>query len=185
MRMTVRAHHRRLIRAFRMVMLLALLGALPAAAGAAVLSDAFTAASPGSGYDTMLVLDGATIYTGGLSLPAGHHCIMGNGAVINLQGLSVEAGDGVILDVSGCSFTNGNMGLDFTAGSMGHVECCNFINNYDGLRAWEGSSVTLASCNFVNNNHYGVYRHEFGAVHNSFNNAWSNTTNDYVYFCPG
>ncbi len=178
-------HLRRPLYAFWVVMLLVLLGATPATAGVETLDNAFSAASPGSGYDTLLVLDPANIYTGGLIVPPGNHCIVGNGATLNLQNLSVEVGAGVILDVSGVSFTNGNMGIDFTAGSMGHVECCNFINNYDGLRAWEGSAVTLVSCNFVDNDHYGVYRHEYGGVHNAFNNAWNNATHDYVYFCPG
>lgn len=185
MRMFSHDHLRRPLSALGVVMLLAVLGATPAAAGVETLSNAFDAASSGSGYDTLLVLDGENIYTGGLTLPPGNHCILGNGAVLNLQGLSVEAGNGVILDVSGCSFTNGVMGLDFTAGSMGHVECCNFIGNNDGLRAWEGSSVTLVSNNFVDNSHYGVYRHEYGGVFNAYNNAWGNAVNDYVYFCPG
>lgn len=185
MRIFTHDHLRRLWRAFWMVVLLALISASPAAAGVEALASAFSAASPGSGYDTMLVLDAANIYTGGLTVPPGNHCILGNGAMVNLQGQSVEAGDGVILDVSGVSFTNGNMGLDFTDGAMGHVECCNFIDNYDGLRAWEGASLTLVSNNFVDNDHYGVYRHEYGAVHNSYNNAWNNAVNDYVYYCPG
>lgn len=185
MRMFIHDHPRRPSRGFLAVMLLALLGLATATAGAETLSSVFSAASPGSGYDTMLVLQGGSQYTGGLTLPPGQHCILGNGATINLQGQSVAAGDGVILDVSGLSFTNGSMGLDFTAGSMGHVECCNFVNNYDGLRAWEGASVTLASCNFVGNNHYGVYRHEYASVHNSYNNAFDNTVYDYVYYCPG
>lgn len=185
MRMSVHDHLRRTLYACLMMILLALPGATPAAAGVETLASAFSAAAPGSGYDTMLVLDGANIYNGGLTLPPGNHCILGNGATINLQGQSVEAGDGVILDVSGCSLTNGTTGLDFTAGSMGQVECCNFINNYDGLRAWEGSSVTLVSNNFVDNDHYGVYRHEYGGVQNAFNNAWGNAAYDYVYYCPG
>jgi hypothetical protein len=185
MRMFSHDHLRRQLLAFLVVALLTLLGAAPATAGVETLADAFSAASPGSGYDTLLVLDAGTNYTGGLTIPAGNHCILGNGAVVNLQGLSVAAGDGVILDIIGVSFVNGNIGVDFTDGSMGHVECCNFYNNYDGLRAWEGSSVTLVSCNFVNNNHYGVYRHEYAGVYNAFNNAWNNTANDYENISPG
>jgi len=185
MRMSTTDHLRRLWRASWMVLLLALISASPATAAVESLSNAFYAASPGSGYDTMLVLDESTGYTGGLTLPPGTHCIVGNGATINLQGQSVEAGDGVFLDVSGVSFTNGSMGLDFTIGAMGHVECCNFVNNHDGLRVWEGASVTLVSNNFVGNQHYAVYRHEYGAAHNAYNNAWGNAENDYVYYCPG
>ena len=81
---------------------------------------------------TRMIFPSFGVYTGGLNLPAGNHCIVGNGAVINLQGLSVEAGAGVVLDISGVSFTNGNRGIDFTAGATGMVECCNFIDNYAG-----------------------------------------------------
>jgi len=167
-----------------LVMLLALV-VTPATAGVQTLLDAYTAASPGSGYDTLLVLDPADIYTGGLTLPAGHHCIVGNGALVNLQGGSLLVEDGAALDISGISLTNGTYGLDFVGAAMGHVECCNFIQNTDGLRAWDTASVTLLSNNFVGNSHYGVYRNEYAPVFNAYNNAWNNGSNDYVYFCPG
>jgi hypothetical protein len=176
---------RRRLHAVLVAALLTLLASTPAVAGVSTLLDAFNAASPGSGYDTLVTLDRDTIYTGGLTLPAGNHCIIGNGALVNLQASSVQVGDGVSLDVSGVSFTNGTYGLDISGTGVGHVECCNFINNNDGLRAWDTASVTLLSCNFVDNDHYGVYRYEYALVHNAYNNAWGNTANDYVYYCPG
>lgn len=185
MRMFDSIHRRWPVGGLGVMVLLAFSVTVPLSADVMTLTDAFSAASPGSGYDTMLVLDPANTYTGGLVLPAGNHCIVGNGATINLQSGSISAGDGVVLDVSGCSIVNGNNGVSFTGGALGNIECCNFYGNYNGLYVWDTSSVTVVSCNFVNSDHYGVYREEHAIVYNAFNNAWNNADNDYVYYCPG
>jgi len=185
MRKFNRLHRRCTWGALTVMTLLAFCVAVPSTAEVVTLSDAFSAASPGSGYDTMLVLDSANTYTGGLTLPVGNHCIVGNGATINLQSGSIAAGDDVVLDVVGCSIVNGNNGLSFAGGALGNIESCNFFGNYNGLYVWDTASVTVVNCNFVNSSHYGVYRNEYAIVYNAYNNAWNNTDNDYVYYCPG
>jgi hypothetical protein len=166
--------------------LLAVLAAPGSFVQAATLADAFAAAGPGAGYDTLVVLDPAVIYTGGLTVPAGEHCLVSLGARVDLQSGSVVVEPGACLDVYGCSFARGNIALDYGSGARGEVIHCNFYNNYIGVKFWDGAAVTLINDTFTANTHYGVYRYEYhGGSYITHCDAWGNTDGDYIEFCPG
>lgn len=108
----------------KIVFVLALAAALRIPAGAISLRAAFEQAGPGQGYDKYVELETGEIYTGGLLIgpvyspiswrlegaPGVDVCIVGNGAILDLQGsqLCVSYCNNR-LDVSDCIVVNGNI----------------------------------------------------------------------------
>ncbi len=106
------------------------------------LQAAYDACGPGEGYDKLLVLDPANIYTGMLTVTDSvRSCIHGNGALIHLNNLSYRNsirawGQSTVLDMDHCIIRGANEAVGLHDGVSG-----TFSNNtfYDcGLASMYG-----------------------------------------------
>ncbi len=162
------------------------------AAYAVKLQDAYDKAGAGEGYDKLLVLDRKVTYTGGCGVLIGKKsCIRGSGAVVNLDGNSVQAGGtGTQLEISGCCLVNaGYYGavnvLDGGNALINGNTICK-SNGLAGIRVWEYSTATLKNNIIWGNATYGVAKHEYtGTLSILYNDVDNNKGGNYMYFCPG
>ena len=139
-----------------MVLLIFLLAA--AAPSAAMhLQDAYNEAGPGEGYDRLVVLDPAEVYTGYLVVLGNTSCCLrGNGALIVLdEGAQIWAGASTRLDVQGCIITGGSYGISYDYAISSVVSNCTLVGNEVGLRSWI-SDVTVTNCIITGNDQYGI-----------------------------
>jgi len=154
---------------------------------AETLIQAYNAASAGSGYDKLILLDRNTLYTGGLELSDESVCILSAGAVIDLQGGLIYVNSSASLDICGVVLKNGSSddaALKYNDGVKSWVDHCTFFDNYTGLRFWQNADLKITSNIFSESSHYGVYAHEYTTMWMSNNDAWQNKDGDYRMFCP-
>jgi hypothetical protein len=163
-----------------------------AGANAIRLQVAYDKAGSGEGYDKLLVLNAKETYTGGCGVMIGKKsCIRGNGALIDLDGNSVQAGGfGTQLDISGCCLVNaGYYGAVNIAGGAGGTVDGNTIcksNGIAGIRVWEYSTATLKNNVIWGNATYGVAKHQnTGTTNILYNDVDNNKGGNYSYYCPG
>ncbi len=150
------------------------------------LQDMYSAAGAGAGYEKMIVLDPAEIYTGGLHLSNESVCIISCGAQVDLQGDRIMADDNALLDICGVVLTNSDSAaLQFMGSADGWVDHCTFCGNYDGLYFWTGSNLKATSNIFAYSNHYGVKTIEGVYRWLEHNDAYENIGGDYKQWCAG
>jgi nitrous oxidase accessory protein NosD len=150
------------------------------------LQAVYDAAGPGEGYDKLLVLDPATLYTGGLSVDRGvRSCVHGNGARIDLQYKSIwVAGYETGLDIDHCVVTGGYSGLYIAEDADAIVRNNTFVGNGYGVTCWIGSFDTVIENNImVGNSVYGVYCREYFEPFLQYNTVWGNTQGNYMKNC--
>jgi len=167
-----------------MIPLIALLiAAAPSAARH--LQDVYDAAGPGDGYDRLMVLDPAEVYTGYLVIQGNTSCCLrGNGALIVLdEGAQVWAGAGSRMDVEGCIITGGSYGISYDYAATSVVSNCTLVGNGVGLRVWI-ADVTVTNCIISGNDEYGIACREGYEPTVLYNDVWGNGELDYAAFCP-
>jgi len=167
------------------VVLLIILAVATVPSAAVHLQDAYNEAGPGEGYDRLVILDPAEIYTGYLVVSGNTSCCLrGNGALIVLDdGAQIWAGANTRLDVEGCIITGGSHGisLDYTVNSR--VSNCTLTGNEVGLRSWI-ADVTITNCIIAGNDEYGIACREGYEPAVLYNNVWGNGSLNYAAFCP-
>jgi hypothetical protein len=161
---------------------------LPALAWGITLQQTYDAAAGGSGYDKVITLERGQTYTGGLTLYDQRVCLHGNGAVMDLQGGSVDVSNGVLsstrLDVDHGVFINGGIALNYWQSANGQVRNCTFYNNTIAVKMFycTTESSSISNCIFAANTQfavlvrYGIYP----AV--AYNCCWGNG-GDYFQDC--
>lgn len=149
------------------------------------LQDAYNEAGPGEGYDRLVVLDPAEVYTGYLVVLGNSSCLLrGNGALIALdQGAQIWAGANTRLDVEGCTITGGSYGISYDYAISSTVSNCTLVGNGVGLRSWI-ADVTVTNCIIAGNDQYGIACREGYEPTVLYNNVWGNGDIDYAAFCP-
>ncbi|RJP74105.1 MAG: hypothetical protein C4524_13470 [Candidatus Zixiibacteriota bacterium] len=169
----------------RLPWLLALL-CLAAPGWSVPLQQAFDQATPGAGYDRIVYLDQATLYTGGLTLSDGDYCLVSSGAVVDLEGNRIIVNPSASLDICGVVLANSDSAaLKFSGAGHGWVDHVTFCANYDGLYFWQNSAMKITSCIIANSTRYGVYCHsEYDLRWMAYNDAWSNPSGNYREYCP-
>jgi parallel beta-helix repeat protein len=166
-----------------MVPLIILLAAGTAAA--VHLQDAYNEAGPGEGYDRLVELDPAEVYTGYLVVLGNTSCCLrGNGALIVLdEGAQIWAGASTRLDVEGCVITGGSYGISYDYAITSTVSNCTLVGNGVGLRAWI-ADVTVTNCIIAGNDEYGIACRDGYEPAMLYNDVWGNGVLDYAAFCP-
>lgn len=166
-----------------MVPLIILLAA--GAAAAVHLQDAYNEAGPGEGYDRLVELDPAEVYTGYLVVLGNTSCCLrGNGALIVLdEGAQIWAGASTRLDVEGCVITGGSYGISYDYAITSTVSNCTLVGNGVGLRAWI-ADVTVTNCIIAGNDEYGIACRDGYEPAMLYNDVWGNGVLDYAAFCP-
>ena len=150
------------------------------------LQQAYDEAEPGAGYDKMVYLDPAEVYTGGILLEDGPTCILSCGALVDLQGDRIYVEPGTVLDICGVVLANSDSAaLKYYGTGEGWIDHCTFVGNYDGLYFWEYSDMVITSNIFSYSSHWGVYTHTDADRWMCFNNAWANAAGNYKEYCPG
>jgi parallel beta-helix repeat protein len=155
-------------------------------ASAMDLQEAYNQAVSGEGYDKLLVLDPAEIYTGYLVVDPGLSCaIHGNGALIVLNtNASIWCGSQSKLDIDGCVIRGGAYGINYEYASNSRVENCTFVDNTVGIRCW-GMTAVIKNCVVADNSQFGIACLEGLEPVILFNNVWNSGQLDYAAYCPG
>ena len=176
----------------RLLIITACVGVAAAAAFGVTLQTAYDKCGPGDGYDKLLVLDSKVTYTGGCGvLMYKKSCIRGNGALINLDGESIGAGQyGTELTVEECCLINaGYYGAISIQDSASVVANGNSICKSNGVAAiyvWIGSSGTLKNNVIYGSKNYGIAKHQStGTLNILYNDVDACSGGNYMYFCPG
>jgi len=165
---------------------------LAPAAWAKSLQQAYEEAGPGDGYDKLLILDPQIKYTGGCGVLMGKKsCIRGNGAMVDLDGGSIQAGGtGTQLTITACCLMNGgyygavNVINGANAVVDGNTVCKN--NGLAAIRVWEYSTATIKNNIVWGNKTYGIAKHDYtGTLQILYNDVENNPGGNYMYFCPG
>jgi hypothetical protein len=158
---------------------------IPSPATAIHLQDVYNEAGPGEGYDKLVNLDPAEVYTGYMVVAGNISChLRGNGALILLDtGAQIWAGASTRLDVDGCVITGGSYGLSFDYAASSVVSNCTLVGNEVGLRSW-ASNVTVTNCIITGNDEYGLACREGSQPTVLYNDVWGNGTLNYAAFCP-
>ena len=172
-------------RLFPAAVLLIVLLAAAGSAAAVHLQDAYSDAGPGEGYDKLVVLDPAEVYTGYMvALGNTSNCLRGNGALIVLDSdAQIWAGANTRLDVEGCVITGGSYGISYDYASTSVVSNCTLVGNGVGLRSWI-ADVTVTNCIIAENDEYGIACRDGYEPTILYNNVWGNGQLNYAAFCP-
>ena len=163
---------------------LMMLGA--SASWAVSLQSVYDDAGGGEGYDKLLILDPAEVYTGGVWMYLGVKCcIHGNGAVIDLQYSGIRAQDnGTVLDIDHCVLTNGQYGLLYVNNATGTVRNNTILRNDYGIDSQGGKTSLLIENNIIaDNSKIGIYCEQYREPIIQYNTVWANPRGDYVYRC--
>jgi hypothetical protein len=156
------------------------------------LQSAYDACGPGDGYDKLLVLDPKVTYTGGCGvLMAKKSCIRGKGALVDLDGGSIMAGQyGTEVTVEGCCLINaGYYGAVNAQDGANVIVNGNSIAKTNGVAAvyvWIGCSGTIKNNIIYGGKTYGIAKHQStGTLNILYNDVDNNLAGNYMYFCPG
>jgi parallel beta-helix repeat protein len=170
-------------------MLIPLFALLLSASAAAVnLQDVYHQAGPGEGYDKLLSLDPAEIYTGSLIVDIGTSCALhGHGALIALDaGGSIKVGQSIPshtkLDIDGCVITGGARAIDYEWADDSRVTNCTIVGNGIGIRMW-GTDGVIENCIIAGNDEYGIACRDNMYPAISHNCMWGNLGGDCMKYC--
>ena len=156
------------------------------------LQSAYEQCGPGEGYDKLLTLNPNVKYTGGCGvLMNKKSCIRGNGALIDLEGNNILAGQySTELTVEGCCLVNAgyygavNVQDGATAIVNGNTICK--TNGIAAIYVWIGCSATIKNNIIYGSKTYGIAKHQSsGTVNILYNDVENNLGGNYMYFCPG
>ena len=175
------------------VLILSAIAITPALGLQVSLQAAYDACGHGEGYDKLLVLNPANIYTGMLTVTNSvRSCIHGNGALIHLNILtyrnSIRAwGQGTVLDMDHCIIRGANEAVGLHDGVSG-----TFVNNtfYDcgyGIYVWDAASATAYNniIAFGPAGSMGFARLEGTTTEIHHNDVWQMPGGAYMEYCPG
>jgi parallel beta-helix repeat protein len=175
------------------LLILAAISITPALGAQVSLQAAYDACGPGEGYDKLLRLDPANVYTGMLTVTDSvRSCIHGNGAVISLNALtyrnSIRAwGQSTVLDMDHCIIRGANEAVGLHDGVSG-----TFMNNtfYDcdyGIYVWDAASATAYNniIAFGPAGAMGFARLEGATTVIHHDDIWLKHGGAYMEYCPG
>ncbi len=156
------------------------------AASAIPLQSVYDGAGPGEGYDKLLVLDPGETYTGGMFVEeAVRCCVHGNGALIRLEGASIEAAwYETEIDIDHCVITEGLAGVRISDFATGVIRNNTLYGNTYGIQSFFGETSILIENNvIVENSLYGIYARENLEPIVQYNTVWGNPGGDYMLNC--
>lgn len=152
---------------------------------AETLQQAYQNATPGLGYDRLIILNPGATYTGGLIITNEKVGIKGQGTIINLQGDSISASGASALDLDGCVIINGSKGLSLHGSSISLVTQCTFYNNQIGIYCFsESGIIEVMNTILANNSQYGIASCEEITRILHYLDAYQNTLGNYMEWCP-
>jgi hypothetical protein len=176
----------------RLLIIAACLAIAATTAFGVTLQSMYEKCGAGEGYDKLCVLDPNVKYTGGCGVLLNKKsCIRGNGALIDLDGNSIQAGQfGTEVTVEGCCLTNaGYYGAINVQDGAKVVVNGNTICKTNGIAAiyvWIGSSGTIKNNIIYGGKTYGIAKHQStGTLEIMYNDVDNNPAGNYMYFCPG
>ena len=154
---------------------------------AGTLLEAYQNASPGMGYDKLIILHPDSIYTGGITINNEKVGIRGNGATIDLVGGSyIHVKGKSTIEIDGCIILRGSYGLHCEDEVTAYITQCTFYAN-DIAISYMSTVGTIEVYNTIisNSNQYGFASHEdsYRVLH--YIDAYGNVGGDYMEFCPG
>jgi len=157
------------------------------------LQAAYDACGPGEGYDKLLVLDPANIYTGMLTVTNSiRSCIHGKGALIHLNNLSYRNsirawGQGTVLDIDHCIIRGANEAVGLHDGVSGTFSNNTFYDCSYGFYGWDAASATAYNniIAFGPAGSMGFARLEGASTVIHHNDVWLKHGGAYMEYCPG
>ncbi len=108
---------------------------------AITLQKLYNDALPGEGYQKLIILEGDSIYTGGLIQDVQSLCIHGNGAIIDLMGASLTVeGENQLLDIDHCVFKSSSdtpkVCLEYKNNAYGRIINNTFWGMYNNKKSY-------------------------------------------------
>ncbi len=150
------------------------------------LQEAYQNASPGLGYDRLVLLNPDSIYTGGLNIVDEKVGIKGFGAIIDLNNDSISVTGQSIIDLDGCVIINGAAGLYLDGPVVSRVSQCTFYGNQYGILIKSGdASIVVYNTILAHQFRYGFACQKSTQRILYYLDAFQNTQGNYVEWCPG
>jgi len=169
------------------------LGLLFAQTGFAAVSlqEVYENATPGEGYDKLMVLDGQQTYIGDLWI-SGYLtvCVHGNGALVVSEGNAhAIAAFGALVDIDHLVIEANMVGILYGSSSSGTAANNTIVGATDhGIRSYDinlGNGLEIYS-NIIVNNGYGIYCKEgYLPEYIAYNDLWNNPQGNYIVLCEG
>ena len=159
---------------------------LAAVSSAGTLENAYQNASPGLGYDKLIILNPAEIYTGGLTIIDEKIGIKGNGSIIDLQGDQIQVTGNSVIEVDGCIIINGSYGLNMEGSINALVTHSTFYGNGMGIYYMcTAGLIEVYNTILANNTQYGFGCYEESQRILHFMDVYQNSGGNYMEYCPG
>ena len=153
---------------------------------AGTLENAYQNASPGLGYDRLLILNPAEIYTGGLTIIDERVGIKGNGSIIDLQGSEIHVSGNSVVEIDGCIIINGSFGLNVEGSVNALITHSTFYGNDMGIYYMcTAGIIEVYNTIVANSTQYGFGCHEESQRILHFLDMYQNNGGNYMEFCPG
>lgn len=150
------------------------------------LQEVYNSASPGIGYDRLLVLNSNSIYTGGLLISDGKVGIKGHGAIIDLNGGSIQVSGNANIEIDACVIMNGSDGFSALDNVSAYITHCTFYGNQVGVRFMStGGLLEIVNSIFAFNSEYGLACDEESPLILNYIDAYQNAQGDYMKWCSG
>jgi hypothetical protein len=153
---------------------------------AGTLEQAYQNASPGLGYDKLIILNPIELYTGGITIVDEKVGIKGNGAVIDLMGGQINVSGSSVIEVDGCIIINGSYGLNIDGNVNALITQSTFYGNNMGIYYMcTAGEIEVYNTIISNNTEYGFACHEASLRTLHYMDTYQNNGGNYMEFCPG
>ena len=153
---------------------------------ASTLQEMYNNALAGLGYDKLIILDGGSIYTGGLVIINEKVGIKGRGAIIDLQGSSINVSGNAVIDLDECVVLNGSSGIYATESATSRITQCTFYDNQIGIHFMAISGmIEVINTIISNNSQYGFACEQSTIRILHYIDAFSNLQGNYMEWCLG
>jgi hypothetical protein len=159
---------------------------VPLRTDASTLHEMYDHALAGLGYDKLIILDGDSIYTGGLVLSNEKIGIKGRGAIIDLQGSTIDVSGNAVFDLDECVVLNGSSGIYATQSVSSRITHCTFCDNQIGIYFMAASGrIEVLNTVIANNSQYGFACEKSTIRILHYIDTFNNMEGDYLEWCPG
>lgn len=149
------------------------------------LQQIYLNASPGLGYDRLMILHPDSIYTGGISVLNEKIGIKGYGAIVELNGDSIFVDGESQIDIDGCVIINGNSGLAAHGSTNSLITHCTFYGNVIGIHFMSAGAIEVVNTIIANNSRFGYACDETSVCVLHYLDSYQNTQGNYMEWCSG
>jgi hypothetical protein len=159
---------------------------IPLTGGTSTLQQVYNNASAGLGYDKLIQLDKDSVYLGGLAITNQKVGIKGRGAIIDLQGSSINVTGNSAIDLDGCVLINGTSAIYATESVTAKITQCTFYGNQIGIHFMAISGmIEVVNTILAHSSQYGFACEETTVRILHYINTYDNLQGDYMEWCPG